>query len=524
MLNQALAAFILAGMIALVMARQTIAGSDEVAARMSAGNQTYWVEQVVEGLSFPSSMAWLPNGDMLITERMGGLRIVRDGKLDPEPAKGTPPSYQDLFDGLKDIVVDPDYETNQTLYLFMAEGTFDQRHAAVYRARYNANRLDNIVRIFRSEDDFGGYGIIAARMTVLADKTLLIGIPEDHHFGRAQQLGSHIGKILRINRDGSTPKDNPFVNTPGARAEVWSYGHRTPLGLYEDAETGRIWEVEAGERGGDELNVLRAGGNYGWPKAGWGFAYGSGGLAATPLRSSPGIEEPILLWMPSATPSGLTRYRGNAYPLWDGDFFLGHLTNKVLERLRVEGHRVVLQEQMLLDLEERIRDVKVGPDNYLYVLTDHQNGRVLRLQPGRPQAKQVSRVAQKLEQTLRLSSDFPTGGEEEIANLQPGDILKGRQAFLERCASCHSVATIIHGGQIGPDLADVYGSRMGHRAGFDYSMNMAGGVLTWNFSILNRFLADPASLVPGTKMTSPPVTDPEIRRYIIGFLKEQPSH
>lgn len=522
MYSQYFGTFLLESMLMLGIAPGAVAGNAEVAIRASAGDQAYWVEQIVEGLNFPSSMAWLPNGDMLITEREGGLRLVRGGKLDPTPVSGTPLSYHDLYDGLKEVAIDPDYQTNKVIYLFLAEGTFDQRHAAVYRARHEGNRLEDVTRIFRSKDDIGGFGMVASRMTLLADKTLLIGVPEDHHYGRSQRLDSHLGKILRINRDGSIPMDNPFFNVSDAYPELWTYGHRTPLGLYQDTETGLILEVEAGERGGDELNILKAGENYGWAEASWSFAYGSRGMTAAPRRSGPGMKDPILLWMPSATPSGLTRYRGTTYPLWSGDFFLGHLTDKVLERLRIAGDRVVLQERMLLDLEERIRDVKMGPGNLIYVLTDHSHGRVLRLQPGQPSATQISRVAYKLA-GYKLSTDFPAGGEEKVANMQPDDLLKGRRAFLERCASCHSVATIIPGGEIGPDLAGVYGSRMGQRESFDYSPNMLGGVLEWNFATLNRFLANPASLVPGTKMTSPPVTDPELRRSIIGFLKQQTS-
>jgi cytochrome c2 len=394
------------------------------------------------------------------------------------------------------------------------EGTVEARHAALYRAHYSDSGLGECERIFRASEDRGGLGTVTSRMLFLADKTLLVAVTEDHKV-RAQELGSHFGKILRINRDGSIPGDNPFVNTAGARPEIWSYGHRVPMGLYQDPEKGTIFEVEAGPRGGDEMNVLKAGANYGWAKASWGFDYYNGGAAA-PLQTGPGIEDPILVWMPSVTPSGLTRYRGNLYPLWDGDFFLGHLTTKELERLKIESRRVVLQERMLLDLDERIRDVKVGPDDHVYVLTDHADGRLLRLQPGTPRTDQLARVARKIEPT-RVSLE----GEQKELYLESGDPKKGRQAFLERCVACHGIGTTLRGGAVGPDLTGVYGHLIGHRADFDYSPNMSGSPIPWSAEALDEFLAGPSAFAPGTKMTAPPVTDPEIRREIIGFLKQQ---
>lgn len=477
--------------------------------RSLADHQTYWVEQLAEGLNFPSSMAWLPNGDLLITERMGGLRVLRDGKLDPYPVSGMPASFQSgTADGVKDILIDPDYSANQTLYLLISEGTIDERHATVYRARYGVGGLTDLRRIFRSKDGIGGYiRVIASRMIFLGDKTLLIAVAEDSN-ERAQKLDSDLGKIVRINRDGSVPADNPFLNTPGAIAHIWSYGHRVPLGFYHDPATGLILEVESGPQGGDELNLLKAGHNYGWPKASWGFRYNNGGLIG-PLQSGLGIENPILIWTPSVTPSGLTRYSGQVYPQWDGDYFVGHLTTKELERLRIEGRRVVIQERMLLDLDERIRDVKAGPDNHLYVLTDHPNGRLLRLQPGRPSVNQLARVAYKLEQAW-----VPI-------NMDAGDPVRGRQAFLEHCAGCHSMGTEVQAGRIGPDLVGVYGAAMGRKAGYDYSPSLASSQRKWDAISLDQFLFNPGSFMPGTKMAAPPMIDAQMRSHIIGFLKQQ---
>jgi glucose/arabinose dehydrogenase/cytochrome c2 len=494
------------------------AEQSEIITRISDSGQRYWVEEITAGLTFPSSMTWLPNGDMLIAERTGNIRVLSKGKLNLAPLNGVPTSYQgptNYSPGavLSDILLDVDFAANQSLYLVMSEGTTDAHHLAVFRARYTAAGLTDAMRIWRASNDVGGYVYIGSRMIFLADKTLLVSVPESAHDG-AQQLSSYKGKIIRINRDGSIPKDNPFLNTPGALPEIWSYGHRIPLGLYLEYETGMVWEVESGPRGGDELNLLKARGNYGWARASWGFAYGNNGLEA-PLQSGVGIEDPVLIWTPSVTPSGLTRARGHVYPRWDRDYFLGYLTSKALQRLRIEGRRVLVQERMLEDLEERIRDVRIGSDNHVYLLTDHENGRVLRLNPGSPRADKLARVARKLKPTpatLKIEAAIDTAEDDNH--------LKGQQAFIERCAGCHRVGTVIAGERIGPDLAGVHGRGMGRRTDFAYSSNMADSPVLWSSTTLDLFLTDPGGFVPGTTMAAAPVTDPQTRRNIINFLKQ----
>jgi glucose/arabinose dehydrogenase/cytochrome c2 len=481
--------------------------------RATVDNQQYWVEEIARGLKFPSSIDWLPNGDALITERQGGLRVLRARGLDPKPIEGTPSSYQNLFNGLKEVIVDPDFKMNATVYLLLSEGTYDEHRTAVYRAEYDGDRLVAVKPIFRDHDGYSGVGHSSARMLLLADKTLLIAVPENNYYKhKAQRLDSHIGKMVRINRDGSIPHDNPFVGRAGALPEIWSYGHRVPTGLYQDAPSGNIWEVEPGPRGGDELNLLKPGGNFGWANVTWGFDY-SGALAG-PLQSSPGVEDPILVWMrtPRSTPAGLTRYHGETYLQWNGDFFVGHLAGARLERLRIEAGRVLFQETMLADLAERIREVKVGPDNHLYLLTDHQTGRVLRLRPGRASESESGRVARKLEQEA-LPSDA-------LKDVGPGDPIKGQQAFVDHCAACHSVGNIVRGGQIGPDLADVYGRKAGAHSGFTYSSALTQSQQVWDSISLNLFIADPSGYIPGTAMVAPPVTDRNLRRHIVFFLEQ----
>jgi glucose/arabinose dehydrogenase/cytochrome c2 len=483
--------------------------------RVSPGAQTYWVEEVVTGLSYPSAITWLPNGDALISERNGGLRILRKGKLDPQTVEGTPPVYQHLFNGLRDVVLDPDFATNRTLYFNVAEGTYDQYHTAVFSARYErAYRLTEVKRIFRAKDDYSGIANGVGRMIMRHDKTLLVAVPENNYYkDQAQRLDSHIGKILRINRDGTIPADNPFVDKAGALGEIWTYGNRVTTGLYEDPETRQIWEVEPGPAGGDELNRLEAGGNYGWAQVTWGFDY-SGSLA-TPKQTAAGVQDPVLVWMrsPRGTPAGLTRYRGRTYPQWDGDFFVGHLAGRTLERLRIDGAEVVLRERILLDLKERLRDVKVGPDNHLYLLTDHQNGRLLRLQPGKVAAGQTNRVALALESP-------PFKPDELLGAVSAGDPEKGRQDFIAQCSSCHRVGGQVRGGEIGPDLLTVYGRKAGSLDGFGYSSALAQSSQIWDGISINMFIADPDRYLPGTRMASVPVTDAQMRRDVVGFLKQ----
>lgn len=503
-----------ATLISLVLS-DALANSDAMHAtieRLSDRSQPYWVEQVASGLKFPSALVWLPNGDALVTERHGGVRVLRNGVLDPARLNGTPDSMQVGVNGLQDIVLDPDFSTTKLLYLSISEGTYEKHHAAVYRAHYSAAGLTGTERIFRSKDDIVGYSPSTSRMLFLEDKTLLIAIPENNYYKQmAQQLSSHIGKIVRISRDGSVPPDNPFLKTPGALPEIWTYGHRVQTGMYRDPDTGEILEVEPGPRGGDELNVLKAGANFGWAKESWGFDYG-GGLAA-PMQSGPGMESPILVWTPSLTPSGLTRYRGSVYPEWDGDYFVGHLSGKVLERVRIEGRQVVLQEKMLMDLQERFRYIRVGPDNLIYILTDNQDGRILRLQPGKPRSDQLNLVAHKVEQPMAT-----TGWNLEL--LEPGDPILGKQAFLQHCVACHRVGSLILGGDIGPDLAGVYGRNAGAQPGFPYSAALANSPQSWDKFTLNFFLTDPSRYAPGTSMAISPVSDPEVRRQIVGFLKQ----
>lgn len=497
----------------------TAASSNETGAtdvRTSIDGQVYWVEELARGLRFPSSAAWLPNGEMLIAERQGGLRVFRDGKLDPNAVVGVPAGFQNLYNGLKEVIVASDYDVSRRIYLLITEGTPDRHHSAIFRARYERGRLSNVERIFRTQDVDG---LTSGRMLLLPDQTLLIGITDTRMSPRPdlpQRLDSHAGKILRINRDGSIPADNPFLDRPDVLPEIWAYGLRVPTGLHWDPQGKSVWEVEPGPMGGDEFNLLKAGGNFGWAAASWGFEYD--GDVVTPKRTGAGMEDPIAVWTPSVTPSGLTRYHGTAYPSWDGDFFVGYLYGRALERLRISERRVVFRESMLADVNERLRDVRTGPDGLIYVLTDHENGRMLRLNPGRPSSEERPRTARRLEPD-RSSAIQPV--EKQSAAQTLDDVQAGRKAFLERCAGCHRVGAALEGGRTGPDLSGVYGRRAGSAAGFAYSGAMAASARIWDDAALDQFMADPGGYVPGTTMGIAPVSDPDMRRRITTFIKQE---
>jgi glucose/arabinose dehydrogenase/cytochrome c2 len=486
-----------------------VCGSATAAGRHVDVSQPFWVEQVVSGLNFPASMVWLPNGDMLIPEREGGVRLVHKDVLDPTPLSGVPPSFQNALNGLKDIALDPDFASNHLVYLLLVEGSFEARRAAVYRLRYADHGFVEPQRIFLEKDTMSGSGVTAGRIIFLRDKTLLIATNDDHYHRQfAQRLDSFIGKIVRINRDGSIPADNPFLNNPKALPEIWTYGHRVTHGLYRAPDSDLVVQVEVGPEGGDELNFLKAGANFGWPKVSWGFDYS--GLTVGPRQFGGGTEDPIMVWTPSESPSGITYLAGNKYPFWKDSYFVGLLTSKSIDRIKLEGRRVVLREKLLMDLEERIRDVRVGPDGLIYVLTDHNNGRLLRLVPGRPHGAQLAKVATKLEPPKITV----------MPEILPADLAAGQKAFERRCASCHNVGKDTTQANVGPNLRTIYGSRVGAQPGYNYSAAMNAFPQTWLEFSLNIFLSNPDGYVPGTRMTAGPITDAQERVNIIAYLQD----
>lgn len=341
----------------------------------------YTVVEVATGLDHPWSMAFLPDGSMLVTERAGRLRIIRDGKLLPQAVAGVPAVHTGSQAGLFDVVLHPDYSHNGLLYLTYAAGTKFANGTRVARARFDGSALQDLQVIFKAmplKDTDSHYG---GRMAFLPDGTFALTIGEGFEYReRAQDLSSDLGKVVRLNDDGGVPQNNPFMGQPGVRPEIYSWGHRNEQGLVCDQQSGRLWETEHGPRGGDELNLIMAHKNYGWPLITYGMDYS--GAYVSPYTRRAGLEQPVIYWTPSIAPSGLTIYRGDKFPAWNGDLFVGALAYKHLRRVHLGPQGEVLSQQQLLnDKRWRIRDVRVSPDGYLYVSTDEDDGRVLKLEP-----------------------------------------------------------------------------------------------------------------------------------------------
>ncbi len=356
-----------------------------------SGRHSFRIVTVVPELENPWSMAWLPNGDMLVTERAGRLRLVRGDVLDPEPIAGTPEVRAQGQGGLLDVLLHPDFASNQLIYLSFAKPSADSSEAttAVVRGRLEGHGLADVEEIFVAQAWRSGNAHFSGRMAFdLEGRHLFLSVgdrgedPDLLANQPAQDPSNHQGTILRLNPDGSVPADNPFVGQSGFRPEIWSYGHRNAQGLAIHPETGEVWANEHGPRGGDEVNVSRPGRNYGWPVASYGINYD--GTIYTEVRAAEGMESPLHVWIPSIAPSGMLIYTGDQFPWWKGSVFVGGLAAEQLSRLTFEGYRAVSEETLLKGELGRIRDVRQGPDGYIYLTTDGRGGLntpVLRLEP-----------------------------------------------------------------------------------------------------------------------------------------------
>jgi glucose/arabinose dehydrogenase len=338
------------------------------------------VETVARGLEHPWALTFLPDGRMLVTERPGRLRIVeRDGRLS-EPLGGVPQVHARGQGGLLDVALDPRFAENRLVYLSYAEPGSGGAGTAVARGRLGDGRLEDVRVIYRQEPKVQGGGHYGSRLVFGRDGTLFVTQGDRMNYReRAQDLSMGMGKIVRINSDGSVPRDNPFVGRAGARPEIWSYGHRNAQAAALDPQTGQLWTVEHGARGGDELNHPEAGKNYGWPVITYGVDYSGARIGEGRARS--GMEQPVYYWDPVIAPSGMAFYTGDAFPGWKGSILIGSLSPGLLVRLTMENGRVAREERYLGDLGERIRDVQQGPDGLLYLVTDNPDGRVLRVLP-----------------------------------------------------------------------------------------------------------------------------------------------
>ena len=361
------------------------------AAVQRSAQHDYTVVTVAEGLVNPWSMAFLPNGDMLVTEKPGRLRIVRNGKLLPDPVQGLPKIRTGGQGGLLDVVPHPNFATNRLVYFSYAKFVADtmQGATAVARARLENDGLTDVQEIFEAKVWSTGRGHHGSRLAFDGKGYLFItlgdrqvppaGNLEAHP---AQDLTNHFGKTIRLHDDGRVPTDNPFVNRADARPEIWTWGHRNVQGLVIQPETGNVLITEHGPQGGDELNVLEPGKNYGWPVIGFGVNYRTGAAIHSGTQRA-GMEQPVHIWVPSIGTSGLMVYTGDRFPQWKGNIFAGGMVGEQLVRLTLDGRRVV-GEELLVQRKGRIRDVRQSPDGYIYLAIDDREGKptpILRIEP-----------------------------------------------------------------------------------------------------------------------------------------------
>jgi glucose/arabinose dehydrogenase len=344
---------------------------------------------LLRGLEHPWGMAWLPNGDIIVTERPGRLRRVRDGQLASGKIAGVPEVFDSGQGGLLDVSLHPRFEENRRVYFTYAHGNTIANRTRVATAVFNGYRLKDWQVIFEvANKKFGGQHF-GSRLLWLPDETLLVSIGDggnppvrlegDWIRKQAQNRRSHLGKILRFKDDGSVPPNNPFVNSAGLQPTIWSYGHRNIQGLAYDPLRSMVWASEHGALGGDELNLIRAGRNYGWPTVTFSREYFDGSKISS-QTSKPSMVDPHVVWMTAIAPSGLLVYTGSQFEQWRGDVFVGGLKSQDIRRINLnEGGQVVAQSA--LRIGQRVRDVRQGPDGLLYVLTDESNGSLIRLEP-----------------------------------------------------------------------------------------------------------------------------------------------
>ena len=337
-------------------------------------------EVIADDLEHPWSLAFLPDGRKLVTERVGRLRVIDDGRLLDEPVAGLPDVYVRNQGGLFEVAPHPDWEVTGWIYLTFAHGTDRANTLRVIRGRLEDHRLEDVEIIFTAEPERDTPVHFGGRLLFLPDDTLLITLGDGFDYReRAQKLDSHIGTIARVMLDGEVPADNPFVNAPDALPEIFSYGHRNVQGVVRDPDTGLLWALDHGPRGGDELNILSPGSNHGWPVATHGVDYS--GARITPHQTLPDMEDPIHVWTPAIAPAGMAQYRGDAFPELQGDLLIAGLVARSVIRVRLDGTAVAGTSRLFEDLDRRMRDVRVGPDGALYLLTDHADGELIRITP-----------------------------------------------------------------------------------------------------------------------------------------------
>jgi glucose/arabinose dehydrogenase len=366
-----------------VFALCTAVAAQPAAKTVESQKHAFRVVTLVSGLSFPWSLAFLPDGRMLVTERDGRLRIIaKDFKLAPKPVAGVPRVVASGQGGLFDVVPHPDFAQNQLVYLAYNGPGDGGWGTELFRAKLDGERLTEPQVLFRLDPKSRGGQHFGGRIVFDRQGYVYLTLGDRGDKDRAQRLDDHAGSVIRLHDDGRVPQDNPFVKRPGAKPEKFTIGNRNMQGAAMHPKTGELWTHEHGPQGGDEVNVMRAGRNYGWPVITYGVNYGLGTRIGEGTHK-PGMEQPLYKWVPSIAPSGMAFYEGDKFPAWQGNILLGALRSQMLVRLELDGEKIVREERLLKGTLGRIRDVRVGPDGYVYLLTDDSDGVLARLEPVR---------------------------------------------------------------------------------------------------------------------------------------------
>ena len=361
------------------------AGAREATQSFDSEHGTVVVTEVAAGLEHPWALTFLPDGRMLVTERPGRMRIVTTDGTRSAPLKDVPAVHARGQGGLLDVVLAPDYAETKRIYFSYAEPRGERNGTAIAHARLTDDALEDLTVIFRQRPDWEGQHHYGSRLVfdnegrlyaTLGERNTARGDEKDRE--AAQSLRNHFGKVVRIHADGSVPADNPYAGDESGQPEIWSYGHRNPQGAALHPQTGELWINEHGPMGGDEINIARAGVNYGWPVITYGRDY-SGAKVGEGITEAPGMAQPLHHWVPSIAASGMAFYTADRFAPWKNDLFVGSLKFGQLVRLELDGEKIVHEERLLDGLDKRIRDVRQGPDGSLYLLTDEADGRVLRV-------------------------------------------------------------------------------------------------------------------------------------------------